>query len=40
MKFELDGKNKDVIEFKNKVGNLMKTMEREKIQSYSIKYTR
>lgn len=34
MKFELHGKNKDVIEFKNKVGNFNENHGREKVQSY------
>ena len=37
MKFELHGKNKDVIEFKNKVGNFNENHGREKVQSYWIK---
>lgn len=31
MKFELYGKNKDVIEFKNKVGNFNENYGREKV---------
>ncbi|EHJ07929.1 class Ib ribonucleoside-diphosphate reductase assembly flavoprotein NrdI [Staphylococcus simiae] len=34
MKFELHGTNNDVIEFKNKVGNLNENHGREKVQSY------
>lgn len=34
MKFEVQGTNKDVIEFKNKVGHFNEDYGREKIQSY------
>ena len=34
MKFEVQGSNKDVIEFKNKVGHFNENYEREKVQSY------
>ncbi|UDI78871.1 class Ib ribonucleoside-diphosphate reductase assembly flavoprotein NrdI [Staphylococcus taiwanensis] len=34
MKFEVQGSNKDVIEFKNKVGHFNENYGREKIQSY------
>jgi len=34
MKFEVQGTNKDVIEFKNKVGNFNENYGREEVQSY------
>ncbi|RIL69167.1 class Ib ribonucleoside-diphosphate reductase assembly flavoprotein NrdI [Staphylococcus devriesei] len=34
MKFEVQGTNKDIIEFKNKVGHFNEDYGREKIQSY------
>ena len=34
MKFEVQGTNKDVIEFKNKVGHFNEDYGREKVQSY------
>lgn len=34
MKFEVQGTNNDVIEFKDKVGNFNENHEREEIQSY------
>jgi len=37
MKFEVQGTNKDVIEFKNKVGNFNENYGREEVQSHWIK---
>jgi protein involved in ribonucleotide reduction len=34
MKFEVQGTNKDVIEFKNKVGNFNENYGREEVQSH------